>query len=157
MRKIKEMTAYENDETMVYFKVTAPNYTDYTGSAAVTLSKANQTAPAAPIMDSNTVNSITLTAIENGEYKKGTDGEWQTSQTFTGLEMNTEYTFYQRLKEDGNHNASPDSQPATIKTSNHAHNWGYQANGATIMATYANTDNVHIGDLTAQITVVKPE
>ena len=123
----------------------------------MTLSKANQTAPAAPIMASNTVNSITLTAIENGEYKKGTDGEWQTSQTFTGLEMNTEYTFYQRLKEDGNHNASPDSQPATIKTSNHAHNWGYQANGATIMATYANTDNVHIGDLTAQITVVKPE
>ena len=139
----------------VYYKVTAANYNDKTGSATVTINKANQTAPAAPTMASNTVNSVTLNTITNGEYSK--DGiSWQESPTFTGLTMNTEYTFYQRLKGDANHNASPDSPAANISTSNHAHNWDYQADGASITATCGNTDGGHTGSTTATLTINAP-
>ena len=79
-----------SDSKTVYFKVTALNYADYTGSAAVTLSKADQETPDAPVAASTSTNSITLNTITNGEYKCG--GEWQTSPTFTGLAMNTQYT-----------------------------------------------------------------
>lgn len=41
---------------------------------------------------------------------------WQGSPTFTGLSPNTAYTFYARLKEDANHNASPASVGASIIT-----------------------------------------
>jgi len=84
-----------------------------------TINKADQTAPDAPTIDSATVNSITLTAIENGEYKCG-DGDWQTSPTFNGLTMNTMYTFYQRYAADGNHNVSDSSEGADISTSRHS-------------------------------------
>ena len=127
----------------------------------VTVSKADQTAPAAPTKAGATTNSITLTAVDGCEYRMGTDGTWQETPTFTGLTINTEYTFYQRLKEDANHNASPVSQSATISTNNHVHEWSYAAgtgeNADTITATCANTDGGHDGELTARITVVKPE
>ena len=38
------------------------------------------------------------------------EGAWQASPTFTGLAANTEYTFYQRLAEDANHDASASSE-----------------------------------------------
>lgn len=65
-----------SDSKTIYFKVTAPNYADYTGSAAVTISKADQDAPAAPTKDSVSVNSITLKTITNGEYKMGDGDTW---------------------------------------------------------------------------------
>ncbi len=78
---------------------------------------ADQAAPAAPTAEDANIkdNSITLTAIENAEYKRG-DGEWQESPTFTGLEPNQAYTFYARLKADDNHNASPSSTGTSITT-----------------------------------------
>ncbi|NBI92643.1 hypothetical protein D3Z45_19220 [Lachnospiraceae bacterium] len=78
---------------------------------------AGQTAPAAPTAEDANIKdtSITLTVIENAEYKRG-DGEWQESPTFTELEPNQAYTFYARLKEDINHNASPSSAGTSITT-----------------------------------------
>ena len=143
------------DAGTVYFKATAPNHEPATGSFTVTMNKANQTAPAAPTKADATINSITLTAIANGEYSK--DGNtWQESATFTGLTMNTEYTFYQRLKADDNHNASPASQPASIRTSNHAHEWVFTAQGAVITATCGNGDKGHSGELSATMTITAP-
>ncbi len=139
----------------VYYRVTADGYTTLRGNATVEISKAEQTAPDAPKAESASTNSITLNTIPNGEYKCG-DGEWQTSPTFNGLTMNTSYTFYQRLAADANHNPSPASSAASISTLNHVHNWSYEAHGATITATCANTDGGHDGETTATLTINAP-
>ena len=84
---------------------------------SLTITKADQTAPAAPTAEDANIKdtSITLTVIENAEYSK--DGtNWQESPEFTGLEQNRAYTFYARLKEDDNHNASPSSAGTSITT-----------------------------------------
>ena len=139
----------------VYYTVTADGYTTLSGNATVEISKADQTHPAAPTAESVTVSSVTLVAIPNGEYKCG-DGEWQQSPTFTGLTKHSEYTFYQRLAGDANHNASLTSPAAVIRTSSHAHNWSYEASGATITASCANTDGGHDGSTTATLTIAAP-
>ena len=143
------------DSRTVYFKVTAANYTPVTGSAAVTLSKADPAAPAAPTLAGATVSSITLTAIPNGQYRLG-DGEWKDSPIFGGLAMNTEYTFCQRLKEDANHNASPTSPAARLSTSDHVHEWSYEAQGDVLRATCRNTDGGHGMPLTSELTISAP-
>jgi len=144
------------DSGTFYYKASAPNHEDATGSFAVTVGKADQEAPAAPTEASASANSITLKTITNGEYKMGDGDTWQESPTFTGLTKNTEYSFYQRLKEDANHNASPASTPVAISTTDHAHEWTYQANGATITATCANTDGGHGTPLDATLTIAAP-
>ena len=98
-----------------------PEQDNYTAATTAFLmlmiNKADQTVPAAPTAAEDNIkdNSITLDTIENAEYKRD-DGEWQESPTFTGLEPNRAYMFYARLKEDDNHNASPDSAAASITT-----------------------------------------
>ena len=71
-------------------------------------------APDAPTAASTTKNSVTLTAVDGCEYKLG-DGDWQDERTFSGLLPGTAYTFYQRIKETDDNNASPASS-ATIRT-----------------------------------------
>ena len=117
-------------------------YATKTASYTVNVSKASQTAPEeAPTKASATINSITLTAITNGEYSM--DGEnWQDSPTFTGLEMNTQYTFYQRYASDANHNASPSSTSATISTSDHDHNFTFSFDQNNITDTITATCTV---------------
>ncbi len=92
------------------------NYTLPSGTVNLTASitKLDQAAPEAPVLESSASDSITLVPVDGCEYKCD-DGEWQDSNTFSGLEVGTEYTFYQRLKEDANHNASPQS-PALVLT-----------------------------------------
>ena len=81
----------------VFYKVTAgSNYSEYTGSATVTLTKADQAAPSAPSAAEVTASSVRLAELKNGEYRCG-DGKWQASPEFTGLAADTEYTFFQRL------------------------------------------------------------
>ena len=128
------ITNVSDSPKTVYFQVTADNYATYTDSATITISKASQAAPAAPTLVSATFTDITLTATDGYQYKRG-NGEWQDSNVFTGLTMNTEYTFYQRIKDDGNHNDSPESEGKTFKTLNHTHQWTYEVSGATITAT----------------------
>lgn len=88
-----------------------------TAALALTINKADQTAPSPPTAGDGNIKdiSITLDTIENAEYSR--DGTtWQDSPEFTGLSPNTEYTFYARLKADDNHNASSNSDGAAVKT-----------------------------------------
>ncbi len=101
--------------------------------AAFSITKADQAQPAAPTSAGATLNSITLEALAGGEYKCG-EGDWQDSTVFSGLTPDTEYTFYQRLKGDNNHNESPASEGTTIRTTAHTHSFAYTADGNTITA-----------------------
>lgn len=101
----------------VYFRVTAANYSDYTGSATVTISKATQAAPAAPAAESVTESSVTLKKTDGYQYSR--DGStWQDSNVFSGLSSDTEYTFFQRIAGDANHEPSPASAGTKIRTGN---------------------------------------
>ena len=143
------------------------------------INKANQDAPSAPTAAEENIkgNRITLDTIENAEYKRD-EGEWQTSPVFTGLDPNHEYTFYVRLKEDKNHNASPSSAGAAITTKKTmldgatvtvsgsytytgaavvpaAGNVTVELNGVTIDAsqyTISATNNVNVGTSTLTVT-----
>lgn len=71
--------------------------------------------PAAPVLFEKSSSSITLTGTVGYEYSK--DGvHWQDSPTFIGLKPDTEYRFYQRVKETDTHYASPSSMALTVKT-----------------------------------------
>ena len=99
----------------VYYRVTADNYSAFTGSAKVTITKATQAAPAAPTVEDVTENSVTLKATAGYQYS--IDGTtWQDSPAFTGLSQDTEYTFYQRIAGDDNHEPSPASAGTTATT-----------------------------------------
>ena len=140
------------------------NHEDFNGEdIAVTIAKADQSKPdAAPTATDENIgsNSITLNTVEGCEYGiKSGDSDvivWQESLTFTGLNKNTEYTFYQRCAEDTNHNASPESESAKIKTSDHSHDWSFEANGAVITATCADTDGGHGETKTSALVLNKP-
>ena len=139
------------------------NHEDKNGDdMKVTIGRADQAAPAKPTATEENIGSvsITLTAVEGCEYgrKKGESNEieWQESPAFTGLTKSTEYTFYQRRTEDANHNASPISEAAVIKTGDHSHNWSFAADGATITATCADTDGQHGTPKTTALTLTKP-
>ena len=79
------------------------------------IKKAEQAMPDAPQMESNTDTSITLVAIEDGEYNID-GGDWQSSPEFEGLTQSTSYTFTQRKKETRSHYASPSSPAAVFST-----------------------------------------
>jgi hypothetical protein len=83
----------------------------------ITIQKNPQPAPDAPVVSDRTAVSITLSAIAGAEYRLGTDGAWQSSPAFTGLSPNTAYTFYVRLAETDELEASPESAASVeIKT-----------------------------------------
>ena|GEM_PF-1120681 len=139
----------------VYYKVTADNYEDYTGSAKVTITNASQTTPDAPTMDSATATSITLTNVTGCEYSK--DGSsWQTSNIFTGLTPDTTYTFYQRKAAATNYNASLASSGAEFRTNAHVHDFSYTVDGDTITATCADSDGGHGTTKTVTLTLNSP-
>ena len=84
------------------------------------IKKAEQPMPEAPQMESNTDTSITLVAIEDGEYNiNGSD--WQPSPVFEGLMPSTSYIFTQRKKETRSHYASPVSPEAVYCTMPYDH------------------------------------
>jgi len=90
-------------------------------SVSVTVNRANQTAPAAPTLDTRTPVSITLNPISNAEFGISSTagvlpGSWQAGLTFSGLYPNTEYFFYARLPGDANHNPSAESPETSILT-----------------------------------------
>ena len=144
------------DSALVYFKASAANHEVASGSFRVTMSKANQAAPSAPTLEEATANRIELVATEGYEYSM--DGiTWQDDVTFRGLTKTTEYTFYQRIKETANYNASPSSAGASISTSNHDHEWGnFTVSGGTITATCANNDGGHSGETSVTIVLTAP-
>jgi len=86
-----------------------------TSNPTETATKATQTAPAAPTLNSSTSTSIILNSVADCEYRKDSEN-WQTSTTFSGLEPNTFYSFTQRKTETEMHLASPESQAVALKT-----------------------------------------
>jgi hypothetical protein len=79
------------------------------------VSKATQTAPAAPTLLSATATAITLNPAEGCEYSIN-GGAYTTGNTFGGLSPNTSYSFTRRRAETATQSASPSSAAATFKT-----------------------------------------
>ena len=88
---------------------------DFVNEFIITVSKAPQTAPAAPTLESSTYTSITLNPVTGCEYRRY-DGAWQSSNAFTGLTHGTSYGFVQRYTETDTHLASPESAVAEFTT-----------------------------------------
>ncbi|MEX1376661.1 MAG: InlB B-repeat-containing protein [Eubacteriales bacterium] len=79
------------------------------------IQKAARPAPRAPSMLEKTKYSITLYMLDGCEYKMD-DGQWQKSNTFTGLEPETEHTFFQRYAATSTHKSSNSSFSVKITT-----------------------------------------
>ena len=97
-----------------------------TGTATLTVTKGNQTAPTAPTMSSRTTNSVTLNAISSAgqgavqygyvQGDNGTPNNWQDNTTFNGLSAGTTYTFYARYAGNDYYEPSPVSTGTSIVT-----------------------------------------
>ena len=97
-----------------------------TGTATLTVTKGNQTAPTAPTMSSRTTNSVTLNAISSAgqgavqygyvQGDNGTPNNWQDNTTFNGLSAGTTYTFYARYAGNDYYEPSPVSTGTGIVT-----------------------------------------
>ena len=95
------------------------------GSATLTVTKGNQTAPDAPTMSSRTTDSVTLDAISGGQGTvqygyvqgdSGTPGSWQDDTFFNDLQPGTDYTFYARYAGNDYYEPSPASGGLTVTT-----------------------------------------
>ena len=97
-----------------------------TGTAELTVTKGNQTAPTAPTMSSRTTNSVTLNAISSAgqgavqygyvQGNSGTPTSWQDNTTFNGLSAGTDYTFYARYAGNDYYNESQVSGGTSVTT-----------------------------------------
>lgn len=112
-----------------------------TKQLSITITKATQTAPAAPTLASKTASSITLTNVSGCEYNIVGSSEFQTSPVFNGLTPNSSYTFTQRKAETVTHLASPVSPSASFTTDK-----------ATLDGTVTITGNTVFGEILTVIT-----
>jgi len=109
-------TVKEDIGKTITVTLTAKNCTgEVTSACSETVTKALQTEPNAPELDSVTTTSITLVTVDGCEYRMD-DGMWQTSLIFSELTPDSPYTFTQRKAETDTHSASPESMSATFKT-----------------------------------------
>jgi hypothetical protein len=91
----------------------------------VTTKSGAPTTPAAPVLESKTDVSITVTAVTGQEYaiKSDTDanyGAWQDGGNFTGLTANTAYHIITRIKETADTAPSAQSAALNVTTKNAA-------------------------------------
>ena len=89
---------------------------------AFSISKAEQSAPAAPTFASRSSHSLTVNAIAASasgapaEYSIDGGQTWQRETTFTGLSAATSYEIVARYAETDSHSASPASAALTART-----------------------------------------
>ena len=80
--------------------------------------KSNQPKAQMPVIETLKDKTVTLAAVPGCEYS--IDGvNWQTSNEFTGLTINTEYNFYQRFAETDTHFAGEASDALVVTTLGH--------------------------------------
>ena len=98
------------------------NHTGSVTSDAVTVAKATQDAPAAPVATATSHTTIEVEALADSpagakaEYSIDGGKTWQTETTFSGLEPETEYTVIARFQELDTHEASEVSEGTTVST-----------------------------------------
>jgi hypothetical protein len=88
---------------------------DVTSVPTAIVTKAPQTDPDAPTLETKTTTNITLSIITGCEYRKDA-GEWQISTIFNNLTPNTQYQFDARKAETETHFASQAGPAATFIT-----------------------------------------
>lgn len=71
-----------------------------------------------PVLIEVTTTTVTLRNFEGYEYSIGVEN-WQDSNVFINLDKNTEYFFYQRIKETEEEPASEYTGPLAVKTLEH--------------------------------------
>ena len=106
---------------------TATHNATESAPVAFSISKAEQSAPAAPTLASRSSHSLTVNAIAASasgapaEYSIDGGQTWQRETTFTGLTAATSYEIVARYAETDSHSASPASAALTARTaSSHA-------------------------------------
>ena len=80
-----------------------------------TIKYENTTSIDAPVLESYTAKDVILKKIDILEYSKDQEN-WQDSNIFTDLTPETDYTFYQRIKETNDTYASSISEGLNVKT-----------------------------------------
>ena len=88
---------------------------DSSRALTVTTPKSSASAPAAPMLESKTADTVTLRATAGYEYRMD-NGEWQQNPAFTGLAPNSTHRFYQRVAETDTAYASNSSRALTVTT-----------------------------------------
>lgn len=115
---------YELTEADITTKITVTATADgITGTGSITsaataaVQKADgPAAPTAPTLDSNTHNSVTLTANAAYQFSKDDGLKWQDSNVFSGLSASTPYTFVARVKATATHKESDASAGLSVTT-----------------------------------------
>ena len=84
--------------------------------AGIMTDKGTQTAPAAPTVSDIGHDSAKVTSVAGAEVRLGTGSWFDSPHTFTGLDEETEYTAYARMKETVTLYASPISAGKVFET-----------------------------------------
>lgn len=120
----------------------ASEYRTTWADATFTIARAEQTAPAAPVLTNATTNSFEVTFVDGQEYainttgEEPTDTEWAATITTTGLNPATDYYVFTRVKGNNNYNPSP-AVYATVTT---AHTYEWEVDGSGVVG-----ENVRVG------------
>lgn len=110
----KGSDAGEYDITLKQGANASKNYKMTLKKGKYTISKANQSAPAAPKLSHTYWTSITVKKVNGQEYKlKGQ--KWGSSNTFENLTPGMTYTVYARRAADNNHFASKESAATKVR------------------------------------------
>ena len=114
-----EFTRLAPNSTHKFYQRIAETETSYASESSealnVTTLKKTVEQPPVPEVSKKTPNSVTLKQISGYEYKID-NGEWQSSNEFTGLAPNSTHKFYQRIAETETSYASESSEALSVTT-----------------------------------------